>query len=224
MIIIIRTAILYFIVIFSLRLMGKKQIGQLEPSELTVAIMISELATIPLSESGIPLLNGIIPVFILATIEILVSILVIKSIRFRKLVTGKPVIIIEKGVLNEKILRSTRFTTDDLLAEMRLKGVSNITDIQYGILETGGQVSFILTKENTPITFKDLNIKIEDDLLPFPIVNKGILLKENLETIKRSEKWLKNRLEEMGYDDYKDILLLMANHKEIKFIQKRGKK
>ena len=204
---------------FSLRFMGKKQIGQMEPSELTVAIMISELATIPLSETGIPLLNGIVPVLILSAIEILISILVIKSLKFRKLVTGKPVIIVEKGILNEEVLRNTRFTTDDLLTEMRLKGVSNITDIQYAILETGGQVSFILNKENSPITFKDLNINVKEDFMPFPVISKGVLLKENLSIISRDEKWLNNKLKEKGYNDYSQILLLMANHKEIKFIQ-----
>ncbi len=224
MILIIRTFILYFLVMFSLRFMGKKQIGQMEPSELTVAIMISELATIPLSETAIPLLNGIVPVLILAAIEILVSILVIKSLNFRKLVTGKPVIIVEKGVLNEQVLRNTRFTTDDLLTEMRLKGVSNITDIQYAILETGGQVSFILTKENSPITFKDLNIDVEDDFMPFPVISKGFLSKENLEIIGQNEKWLNKKLQEKGYKDYSEILLLLANHKEIKFIQKKEAK
>lgn len=224
MILIIRTVILYLTVIFSLRLMGKKQIGQLEPSELTVAIMISELATIPLSETGIPLLNGIIPVLILASIEILVSILIIKNIKFRKLITGKPVIIVENGILKENVLKNTRFTTDDLLTEMRLKGISDINDIQYGILETGGQVSFILKKESTPITFKDLGICVKEDYLPFPIISKGTILFENLKVIKRDEKWLLGRLKELGYENFKDILLLTANHKEIKFIQRRGKK
>lgn len=224
MILVIRTFILYFLVMFSLRFMGKKQIGQMEPSELTVAIMISELATIPLSETGIPLLNGIVPVLILSAIEILISILVIKSLKFRKLVTGKPVIIVEKGILNEEVLRNTRFTTDDLLTEMRLKGVSNITDIQYAILETGGQVSFILNKENSPITFKDLNINVKEDFMPFPVISKGVLSKENLSIISRDEKWLDNKLKEKGYNDYSQILLLMANHKEIKFIQKKETK
>lgn len=224
MILIIRTFILYFLVMFSLRLMGKKQIGQMEPSELTVAIMISELATIPLSETGIPLLNGIVPVLILAAIEILVSIFVIKSLKFRKLVTGKPVIIVEKGILKEDVLRNTRFTTDDLLTEMRLKSISNITDIQYAILETGGQVSFILNKQNSPITFKDLNINIEDDFMPFPIISKGFLSKENLKIIDQDEIWLKKELKKKGYKNYSDILLLLANNKEIKFIQKKEPK
>ena len=225
MILVIRTLILYLTVIFSLRFMGKKQIGQMEPSELTVAIMISELATIPLSESNIPLLNGIVPVLVLATIEILVSIAVIKSLTVRKLITGKPVIIVEMGKIKEDVLKSTRFTTDDLMAEMRLKGVSSINDIQYGILETGGQVSFILTKEASPVTYRDLKNNFQESLLPFPVISKGIINKENLSIIKRDENWLLKNLKKSGYSNYKDILLLTANHKEIDFIQKwEGKK
>lgn len=222
MILIIRTFIVYFTVIFSLRFMGKKQIGQLEPSELTVAIMISELATIPLGETDIPLLNGIIPVLVLAAIEIIISIFVIKSLTVRKLITGSPVIIVENGKLIEQSLKSTRFTTDDLMAEMRLKGVSDITEIDYAILETGGQVSFILKKENSPVTLKDIKINSKNDPLSFPVVNKGFINKTNLKTIKRDEKWLVERLKEKGYDDYTNILLLTANHNGIKFIQQRG--
>lgn len=222
MILIIRTIIMYIVVIFSLRLMGKKQIGQLEPSELTVAIMISELATIPLSGIDVPLLHGIVPVLILSAVEILISILVIKTIRIRKFITGRPVIIVKNGVLDEITFRKTRFTSDDLITEMRMNGISDINEIQYAFLETGGQVSFILKKKYTPVTFADLNIDIPDDYLPFPIINKGIVLKENLEIIERNEEWLKKELKKQNYDNYKDILLLMANHNEIKFIQKRS--
>ncbi len=224
MILVVRTFILYFTVIFSLRFMGKKQIGQLEPSELTVAIMISELAAAPLSETDVPLLHGIIPVLILAVIEILTSSLIIKSLFIRKAITGKPVIIVEKGRLIEENLRKTRFTTDDLMEEMRLKEITDISDIDYAILETCGQVSFIIKKENTPVTYSDLKITPSEDSLTFSVINKGHLNKENLQVIKRDEKWLYKKLKEKGYNDYNNILLLTANHNGIKFIQKWGKK
>ncbi|MBR4892474.1 MAG: DUF421 domain-containing protein [Clostridia bacterium] len=224
MILVVRTFILYFTVIFSLRFMGKKQIGQLEPSELTVAIMISELAAAPLSETDVPLLHGIIPVLILAVIEILTSSLIIKSLFIRKAITGKPVIIVEKGRLIEENLRKTRFTTDDLMEEMRLREITDISDIDYAILETCGQVSFIIKKEKTPVTYSDLKITPSDDSLTFSVINKGHLNKENLQVIKRDEKWLYKKLKEKGYNDYNNILLLTANHNGIKFIQKWGKK
>ena len=192
----------------------------MEPSELTVAIMISELATIPLSDSNIPLLNGIVPVFVLSVIEIIVSIMVIKNLTVRKLITGKPVILVEKGKLKEDVLRSTRFTTDDLLAEMRLKGISSINDIEYGILETGGQVSFILNKEASPVTCKDIKKDVSEESLAFPVVSKGKLNTEVLNIIKRDEKWLTTGLKKLGYDDYKDLLLITASHYKIDFIQK----
>ncbi|MBE7028909.1 MAG: DUF421 domain-containing protein [Ruminococcaceae bacterium] len=224
MILVVRTFILYFTVIFSLRFMGKKQIGQLEPSELTVAIMISELAAAPLSETDVPLLHGIIPVLILAVIEILTSSLIIKSLFIRKAITGKPVIIVEKGRLIEENLRKTRFTTDDLMEEMRLREITDISDIDYAILETCGQVSFIIKKEKTPVTYSDLKITPSEDSLTFSVINKGHLNKENLQVIKRDEKWLYKKLKEKGYNDYNNILLLTANHNGIKFIQKWGKK
>jgi len=223
MVIIIRTFIIYLVVIFSLRFMGKKQIGQLEPSELTVAIMISELATAPLSSRDTPLLNGIIPVLVLASIEIIVSIIILKTIRIRQFITGTPCVIVEKGVLKEDSLRKTRFTTDDLLEEMRLNGISNISEIQYALLETGGQVSFILNKKDSPITCQDMKIKVKEDDLPFPIINKGIILKDNLKIIRRNENWLKTELKKKNINDIKKILLLTANNKEIMFIQMREK-
>lgn len=222
MIIIIRTLIIYIVVIFSLRFMGKKQIGELEPSELTVAIMISELATVPLSSKDVPLLNGIIPVLILASIEIIVSIIILKTIKIRKFITGTPCIIVEKGILKEDVLRNTRFTTDDLLEEMRINGIMNISEIQYAFLETGGQVSFILNKKDSPVTFRDLNIDIKEDYLPFPVVNKGIISTENLSVIGRDEKWLIKELKKKNAGDLKNLLLVTANSEEIKFIQKRS--
>lgn len=223
MVIIIRTFIIYLAVIFSLRFMGKKQIGQLEPSELTVAIMISELATAPLNSLDIPLLNGIIPVLVLASVEIIVSIIILKTIRIRQFITGTPCVIVEKGILKEEALRKTRFTTDDLLEEMRLNGISNISEIQYALLETGGQVSFILNKKDSPVTCNDMKIKVNEDDLPFPVINKGIILKNNLEVIGRDEKWLKAELKKKNIDDIKKILLLTANHNKIMFMQMREK-
>ena len=223
MIIIIRTIITYIFVMFSLRFMGKKQIGELEPSELTVAIMISELSTIPLSSKDVPLLNGIIPVLILASIEIIVSIIILKTIRIRKFITGTPCIIVEKGILKEEVLKNTRFTTDDLLEEMRINGIINISEIQYAFLETGGQVSFILNKMDSPPTFRDLNMNVKEDYLPFPVINKGIVLKENLRIIGKDEEWLKKELKKKKITDFKKLLLVTANCEEIKFIQKRGK-
>ncbi len=212
MILILKTIILYFSVIFSLRLMGKKQIAQLEPAELTVAIMMSELATIPLSEPDIPILNGIIPVFLLGAIEIFVSSIVIKSIKFRCLITGQPIVIVENGIIIEDALRTTRFTTDDLLCEMRLNGVATVSDIMYAILETGGRVSFFL---------KESAQEENSGPVSFSIISKGILIEKNLKTIKKDEKWLKSELKKLKCENTKKILLLTANTDGVTFFQKR---
>ncbi len=222
LIIIIRTLIIYIVVIFSLRFAGKKQIGQLEPSELTVAIMISELATVPLSSPEIPLLDGIVPVLVLASIEIIVSIIILKTIRIRRFITGTPCIVVEKGSLKEENLRDTRFTTDDLLEEMRLNGISDIAEIQYAILETSGKVSFILNKKDSPITYNSIESNFCEEELSFPIINKGIVLKGNLKLIGRDEKWLKKEIKKKHITSINDILLMTANSKKIVFLQKRS--
>ena len=218
MIIIVRTAIMYLIVIFSLRFMGKKQIGQLQPSELAIAIMISELASIPLESKDVPLLSGIIPVLVLVVLEIAVSYAELKSIKLRKLFTGKPGMLVENGRLKEGEMKSLRFSTDDLIEEMRMNGIMHIKDIEYAFLETTGKVSFILNKTATPPTCDDFKNGVKPDFMPFPVVNKGKIQYENLKSIKRDEKWLANQLEKKNLS-ISDILLLCANKEEVTFFQ-----
>lgn len=212
MILIIKTVILYFSVIFSLRLMGKKQIAQLEPAELTVAIMMSELTTIPLSEPDVPILNGIIPVFILGAIEILISALMIKNLKFRYLITGHPTVIVENGKIKDEALKCTHFTTDDLLCEMRLNGVSSITDISCAVLETGGRVSFFLNN-NAP--------QEKCGAPSFSIISKGILMEKNLKNVGKDKKWLEKQLKKLNCENTKEILLLTASTEGVTYFQKR---
>ncbi len=221
MIIVIRTLILYFVVITALRLMGKKQIGQLEPSELAIAIMISEIASIPLATNDTPLLNGIIPIFVLAATEIVLSVIILKSKTIRKLVVGHPTIIVKDGKILEDSLRKLRYTTDDLLIEMRTNGISDFDEISYAILETNGQVSFILNKKSTPPTAEDLKLFLKEESLAFPVITKGSINKPYLKCIERNESWLYKQLAHHNLDINK-ILILTANHNSIKFVQLEG--
>lgn len=223
MIIIIRTLILYISVITALRLMGKKQIGQLEPSELAVSIMISEIASLPLTSTDTPLINGIIPVFILAASEILLSVLVLKTKKIRKLITGHPTIILKNGVILTDALKKLRYTTDDLIVEMRTNGISDFNDISYAILETNGQVSFILKKGSEPPNAKDLNLKLKEDFLAFPVITKKKINKEYLRIIERNEEWLFKELNRKSLK-LNELLILTANHEGIKFYQKEDSK
>ncbi len=216
---ILRTFLLYLLVVASLRLMGKKQIGQLEPSELAVAIMIAELACIPLSGKNIPLSDGVIPVLTLACSEVLISWLILKNVRLRKYISGRPSVLVENGVLNQKNMRILRFTADDLLEEMRQKGVTNISDIQYAIMETNGRVSFILKKSSSGPTVEDLSLSIPEEQMPFPIIIKGVIYRDNLHRIHRNEEWLAKELKRLQIENQKQVLLMCANDKKVTFVQ-----
>lgn len=221
MIIVIRTLILYTTVIVALRIMGKKQIGQLEPSELAIAIMISEIASIPLATNDTPLLNGIIPIFVLAATEIFLSVVVLKIKFIRKIIVGHPTIIVQDGKIIENALRKLRYTTDDLLVEMRTNGISDFDEISYAILETNGQVSFILKKASAPPAAKDMGIAPTEEPLAFPVVTKGSVNTEYLKCIDRDISWLYKQLARHKLDK-NNILILTANHGGIKFVQLEG--
>lgn len=158
----IRTLILYLLVITGLRIMGKRQIGEMQPSELVVAIMISDLATIPMQETGIPLFSGIIPIFTLIIMEILLSQFSLKNKKFRRIMTGKPNVIIHNGQILEDEMKKIRFNMDDLNEQLRIQGYTGIRDINFAILETNGQLSIIPKAKNKQATVEDVENVIKD--------------------------------------------------------------
>lgn len=153
----LRTIILYLVVIMVVRLMGKRQVGELEPTELVVTIMISELASIPMQETGIPISAGLIPILTIFILEVMFSFVEMKNKKIRRFISGKPSVLVHEGKLILEEMKRIRFNRDDLMEELRLSGCANIGDVQYAILETNGQLSVILKKDNQPITQKDLN-------------------------------------------------------------------
>lgn len=152
----IRTVILYLLVVIGLRIMGKRQIGEMQPSELVVAIMISDLATIPMQETGIPLFSGIIPIFTLIVTEILLSQFSLKNKKFRRLMTGKPNVIIHNGKVLKDEMKKIRFNMDDLNEQLRIQGYTGINDINFAILETNGQLSIIPKAKNKQASVEDV--------------------------------------------------------------------
>ena len=152
----IRTVILYLLVITGLRIMGKRQIGEMQPSELVVAIMISDLAAIPMQEVGIPLMSGIIPIFTLIVMEILLSQLSLKSKKFRRIMTGKPNVVIHNGKILKDEMKKMRFNMDDLNEQLRIQGYTGISDINFAILETNGQLSIIPKPKKNQATVEDV--------------------------------------------------------------------
>ena len=217
LIIFVRTLILYIVIVVVLRLMGKRQIGQLQPSELVVALVIADLAAVPMANVGIPLINGIIPIIALFIMEELLSLISMKSEGARGLICGKPSILIERGVIMEEELRRIRYNLNDLLEQLRLKDFSSLEDIDYAILETSGQLSVIPKPENKPVTIKDMNIKSNTQHLPVTIIIDGRTISDNLHKIGLSNDWLANELKINKIKSAKDVFFAYLNPKK-KFV------
>lgn len=217
LIIFVRTLILYVVIVIVLRLMGKKQIGQLQPSELVVALVIADLAAVPMANVGIPLINGIIPIITLFIMEELLSFVSMKSARARGLICGKPSIIVERGVIIEEELRRVRYNINDLLEQLRLKDFSNLEDIDYAILETSGQLSVFPKPENKPVTIKDMNIKSKSQHLPVTVIIDGRIISNNLHKIGLSNNWLEYELKKNKINSAEDVFFAYLNP-ERKFV------
>ena len=169
-----RTLILYFLIMLGLRLMGKRQIGELEPSELVLTMMISDLATVPMQDFGIPLLAGVIPILTLLALSMLLSQLSLYNLRFRELTCGTPAVLIRHGELQQKTMQKNRYTLDELLEELRGQGISSVSEVKYAILENSGQLSVLPWTRNQPPTAAQMGLDIEDDVtLPVVLINDG---------------------------------------------------
>lgn len=190
----IRAVILYIVVLVVMRLMGKREIGQLQPFELAIAIMIADLASVPMSELGIPITNGIIPILALLVMYMIISVLNMKSINIRKIVSGQPSLLIYRGKIDEKILRRERITINELQERLRVDNIFNLADVEYAILETNGQVTVIQKPEKRNLMPQDLNITPEYEGIPYDLVVDGKIMKENLKVIGRDEIWLEKQL------------------------------
>lgn len=205
----LRTVILYFLMMLGLRLMGKRQIGELEPSELVLTMMLSDLATVPMQDFGIPLLSGVIPILTLLSLSMLMSQLSLRSLRVRRLLCGSPTVLIDCGHLRQDAMRKNRFTIDELLEELRGQGISDLASVKYAILENSGQLSVLLWPAFQPPTAEDLGISTEDGIsLPIILVNDGRLLRENLKRCGKSPQWLQSVLEKRGVKDCRSVFLL----------------
>lgn len=175
----IRAGILYWVLLLVIRLMGKRQLGEMEPSEFVVAMLLADLAAVPMQDLGIPLLTGVIPILTVLALELLCSVLTYHSIFLRKVLCGKPVILIENGKLLQSSLKKTRLTPDELTEQLREKGIVDLSSVKYAILETNGQISALQYEENG-----------KDPILPITIINNGKLIKHNLSISGFTEKWV----------------------------------
>jgi len=215
-----RTILIYFLVLIIVRLMGKREIGQLSPFDLVVAIIVAELAAIPMESTGIPLWKVILPMATLAFLEVLLSYLALHSSLLRKILDGQPQIIIRNGHISKKELRKARYNLNDLLAQLREKGLVNIADIEFGILETSGKLSIIPKSQKRPVTPEDLGLATRYEGLPAVLIADGIIVKSGLEKAGLDEIWLKKQLEGENMQ-IKDVFLALLGTDGKLFINKQ---
>ncbi len=207
-----RTVILYLFIIAGLRLMGKRQIGELEPGDLVLTLIISDLASVPMQDFGIPLVNGVFPIIVLLSLSMLVSYFSLKSIRFRSLVCGRPTVIIQDGKILQANMAKTRFTVDELYEQLRTQGYSSLDGVKYAILETSGQVSVLPYTRTAPLTPQSAGIEVQEDVtLPVLVVNDGHILTDNLRTCGRDLSWLQGQLKKRRLTSPKQVFLMTVD-------------
>lgn len=219
----LRTLILYLIVLIVMRIMGKRQIGQLQPFELVIMVMLAGLAVIPMENTGVPLTNGLVPILTLLAAEYIASFLSLKSEEVRKILCGKPSILINRGKIVEQELQRLRINLNDLLEQLRIKNMPNISEVEFAILETSGSLSIIPKSQKRPLTPNDLNIPTNYEGLPITLILDGKVNHENLRIAHLSIEWLKEQISENGYSNFKEILFAALDTSGNIFIQEKMK-
>lgn len=223
LVVFIRTLVLYTIVIIVMRIMGKRQIGQLQPFELAIAIMISELAAVPMQNIGIPLISGIIPILTLLVAQLLISFIALKSTKARGIICGKPSILIENGKINESNLKREMYTLNDLLEQLRIKDTPNIADVEFAILETNGQLSIIPKSQKRPISPEDLQLSTKYEGLPLDLIIDGEIIFKNLNRARLDVQWLGQELSKLGVSNTKEVLFASLDSDGKLYVQKKKK-
>lgn len=218
---VVRAIILYLVIVFGIRLLGKHQVSELEPAEFVLALIIADVASVPMQDFGIPLLMGIIPIITLLCLSMILSVLSMKSLKLRALLTGVPSILIKDGKLNQKEMRRNRMTLDEVLEELRLQGYTDLHSIKYAILETNGQLSLLPYSCQKPPSADDLDIPVAEPGLPLVIINDGRLISANLKRRGLDQNWLQKHLKEHKVTSIRDVFLLSVDELgKVHFVRK----
>ena len=220
----LRAAFLYLVLILSVRMMGKRQIGQMEASEFVVTMLVANLAAIPMQDSGIPLYSGLVPILTVLGVELCLSCLILKSVGLRRFFCGKPVILIEGGKIIQENLRRTRVTLDELTGHLREKDVLDITSVQYAILETNGNLSVFPFPKERPASAKEAGIEARPQSLPVTVIEDGYFSAENLTLTGKDEIWLEKILAQNQATRKETFLLTVDKQNHIVFIRKEAAK
>ena len=218
----IRSIIIYIIVLIVMRLMGKREIGQMQPFELAISIMIADLASIPMTDIGIPISNGIIPILGLLVMHLVISVLNIKSSKIREFICRKPTVLINKGRIDENQMRKERFTLNELEEKLRSNNVMNIGDVEFAILETSGDISVIQKPNKRTTTPEDFNIMPDYEGMTYNLVIDGKILNENLKLIDKNYDWLKKQTQKFQMIP-EESLIVTINEKGNIYCQKKEK-
>ena len=223
LVIFVRSIILYLIILVVMRLMGKREIGQLQPFELVIAIMIADLASIPMTEGGVPISNGIVPILGLLIMHLIISIVNMKSMKMREIVCGRPSILIYRGKIDEQMLKKERFTINELEERLRGNNINSIGDVEYAILETSGQLSVIQKPNKRNTTPEDFNIIPDYEGIPYDLVIDGVVMEENLQKIGKNYEWLKKSTAQFGFSPEEALIVTFDGKGQI-FCQKKEEK
>ncbi|WZL72429.1 DUF421 domain-containing protein [Clostridiaceae bacterium 35-E11] len=219
----IRTLILYLLVLISMRLMGKAELAEMQPFQLVVTLMIAELAALPMEDTAIPLVNGVIAIMTLLFIQVLISFINLKSEKARGIICGKPSLLIHRGMINEKELKHLRITMNDLVEQLRTKDYPNISDVEFAILETNGDLSIIPKQNKRSATLEDLGIISSYEGLPISLIIDGHINDDNLQKIQLTRSWLKSQLKAKDVKDASEVLFCYVDANQKLYVQKKDK-
>jgi uncharacterized membrane protein YcaP (DUF421 family) len=217
---IIRVVILYLFVSAAIRIMGKRNIGELQPTELVITLLLSEFASIPIEDNSVPLINSLIPVMILISLEIINSVISMKSTKFRNISDGNALLIIKDGKLDQKQLKKLRFSVDDVLSALRQKDVFDINEVAYAIIETNGTLSVLLKPQFQNATKQDVKVKTKNDGYTCPVIIDGVVLKKNLEVLEINKEDIEKILEKKKVHKQEIFLMNIDKNKNAEIILK----
>ena len=217
----LRTIILYILIIAGVRLMGKRQVGELEPSELVLSFIIADLASVPMQDYGIPLLTGIVPILTLLSVTMILSVLTMKSVRFRALLCGRPSVVVRNGAVDQREMAKNRLTVDELLEELRIQGYTDLSVVKYAILETNGQLSVLPYANQKPPTARAMKVSVEEGGLPRVVVSDGKLLERSLKALGHDRSWLDRQLAQRGCKDVSKVFLLLVDEADAIYLAEK---
>ena len=220
---IIRTIILYVFVTFAIRVMGKRQIGDMQPNELVITLLISEIVAIPLQDITQPILSGVVAIFMLIVLEIVMSVLSMKSITVRKFMSGNSVVIINNGVVDQKAMKDVRMTVLDLIEQLRGQNVFDISTVAFAVLEVNGELSVLLKSGDQPLTAKDMGIKKDKAALPLPVISDGKILDDSLKALGITTHTIEKKLKANQTEVSRVFLMTLDRYDNIRIVKKADK-